>query len=142
MKTPSTITVKTWQLEGILLEKYEYTVGSVEPLPSHSHQEYQLGLSFNCQGEYFYRGAYHPIPIGNLSIIHSGEVHSPSDRTYLSKPATFWMMHVAPNVLETMTREIFQKHTCLPFFTAPVSGDRINSAVNFPGDQHTADAFF
>ena len=43
---------------------------------------------------------------GNLSIIHSGEIHSPSDRTYLSETATFWMMHVEPNVLETTAQEI------------------------------------
>ena len=88
----SQITVKVSQLPGILLEKYIYTAGTVEPLPKHSHQEYQLGMSFNCQGEqypalngrglrslrkYYYRGAYHPIPIGSLSIIHSGEMPSP-----------------------------------------------------------------
>ena len=73
MKTArAQLTVKTSQLQGVLVEKYIYTLGSVEPLPKHSHQEYQLGISFNCQGEYFYRGAYHPIPIGSLSIIHSG----------------------------------------------------------------------
>lgn len=89
MKTKQAkITVSASQLPGILIEKYTYSAGAIEPLPKHSHQEYQLGISFNCQGEYFYRGAYHPIPIGNLSIIHSGEVHSPSDRTYLPQPAT------------------------------------------------------
>ena len=64
------ITVLTSQLPGILVEKYVYSAGRVEPLPKHSHHEYQLGMSLDCQGEYFYRGAYHPIPIGNLSIIH------------------------------------------------------------------------
>ncbi len=123
MKTSSTVTVKAWQLEGILLEKYSYTIGAVEPLPKHSHQEYQLGLSFNCQGEYFYRGAYHLIPIGNLSIIHSGEVHSPSERTYLPKPATFWMMHVDPNVLKETALEIGNTAS-VPFFTEPALRDR------------------
>jgi AraC-like DNA-binding protein len=118
------LTVKARKLEGILSEKYIYTPGSLEPLPKHSHQEYQLGISFNCQGEYFYRGAYYPIPAGNLSIIHSGEVHSPSERTYLPKPATFWMMHVEPSVLEETALEIAQKPTNLPFFTKPVLRDR------------------
>lgn len=118
------LTVKARQLEGILSEKYIYTAGSLEPLPKHSHQEYQLGISFNCQGEYFYRGAYHSIPIGNLSIIHSGEVHSPSQRTYLPKPATFWMMHVEPDLFQEVALEIAQKPTNLPFFTKPVLRDR------------------
>lgn len=124
MRIPSKIAVKVWKLAGILLEQYDYTVGSVEPLPKHSHQEYQLGLSFNCQGEYYYRGAYHQIPMGNLSIIHSGEIHSPSDRTYLSEPATFWMMHVEPNVLESTAQEIAEQQNNLPFFVDPVLCNR------------------
>lgn len=124
MKTKQAkITVSASQLPGILIEKYTYSAGAIEPLPKHSHQEYQLGISFNCQGEYFYRGAYHPIPIGNLSIIHSGEVHSPSDRTYLPQPATFWMMHVDPSLLEETASEIADKVN-IPFFTKPILRDR------------------
>ncbi|MDJ0743854.1 MAG: AraC family transcriptional regulator [Xenococcaceae cyanobacterium MO_167.B27] len=123
------VTVKVSQFPNILLEKYIYTAGSIEPLPKHSHQEYQLGLSFNCQGEYFYRGSYHPIPIGSLSIIHSGEVHSPSERTYLPEPASFWMMQVDPKLLEETTLEIGQKPLSLPFFTEPVLGDRNLSSL-------------
>lgn len=118
----SQITVKAFQLQNILLEKYSYTAGTVEPLPKHSHQEYQLGMSFNCQGEYFYRGAYHPIPVGNLSIIHSGEVHSPSERTYLPQRATFWMMHVDPSLLEETALEIANSIK-IPFFTEPLLRD-------------------
>ena len=119
----SQVTVTASQLQGILLEKYCYTVGIVEPLPKHSHQEYQLGMSFNCQGEYFYRGAYHPIPIGSLSIIHSGEVHSPSKRTYLPQSASFCMMHVEPNLLQDIASEI-GSDVQIPFFTEPVLSDR------------------
>ncbi len=118
--TQAQVTVKASQFSGILIEKYSYTSGSIEPLPKHSHHEYQIGLSFNCQGEYFYRGAYHPIPIGNLSIIHSGEIHSPSQRTYLPEPATFLMMHFDPSLLEEIALEIAQKPVSLPFFTEPV----------------------
>ncbi len=121
---PAKLTVKASQLPGILLEKYIYTPGSLIPLPKHSHHEYQLGLSFNRQGKYYYRGSYHPIPVGNLSIIHSGEVHSPNDITYLPEPATFWMMHVDPIVLTETLLEITEKPAGLPFFTEPVLSDR------------------
>lgn len=110
------ISVSAWESDGILLERYVYTLGSVEPLPKHSHEEYQLGLSFDCQGEYHYRGAYHSIPIGSLSVINSGEVHSPSDRTYLPAPATFWMIHIHPKWLQVVTSEIFEKPSALPVF--------------------------
>ena len=44
-KVPAKIAVKVWQLPGIILEEYAYTAGSVDPLPKHSHPEYQLGIS-------------------------------------------------------------------------------------------------
>lgn len=114
--TPAKITVRASESDNMLLEQYTYTSGSVEPLPRHSHIEYQFGLSFDCQGEYYYRGELHQIPIGNFSIIHSGEVHSPSERTYLPEPAKFWMMHINPNLLQTAAAEIAERPTSLPFF--------------------------
>lgn len=110
------ISVSAWESADIFLEQYVYTFGSVEPLPKHSHEEYQLGLSFECQGEYHYRGGYHSIPIGTLSVINSGEVHSPSDRTYLPTPATFWMMHIHPKWLQAVISEISEKPGALPVF--------------------------
>jgi AraC-like DNA-binding protein len=117
------ISVSAWESDSIFLEQYVYTFGSVEPLPKHSHEEYQLGLSFDCQGEYHYRGAYHSIPIGSLSVINSGEVHSPSDRTYLPAPATFWMMHIHPKSLQAVISEISEKPSALPVFPSVFLSD-------------------
>lgn len=36
----ATISVQAWESDGILLEQYAYTSGSVEPLPKHSHEDY------------------------------------------------------------------------------------------------------
>ena len=117
MKPKATdISIHGWESDGILLEQYAYTSGTVEPLPKHTHEEYQLGLSFDCAGEYHYGGEYHCIPTGSLSIIQSGEVHSPSDRTYLAEPISFWMMHVHPSWLQTVTAEISEKAVVVPFF--------------------------
>lgn len=118
------IQVRAWEADGILGEFYSYTSGSVEPLPKHAHYDYQFGLSLDCQGEYFYRGALHQIPIANLSIIHSGEVHAPSERTYLAKPANFWMMHIHPKKLENMAFEIIERSIEFPFFAIPYLVDR------------------
>jgi AraC-like DNA-binding protein len=112
----SEISVHAWTADGILVEQYAYTAGSVEPLPKHSHEEYQFGLSFNCQGEYHYRGTHHSIPVGSLSVIHSGEVHSPSNRTYLPTPAHFQMMHIHPTWLHAIAAEMAEKPTHFPFF--------------------------
>ncbi|MEM8809321.1 MAG: AraC family transcriptional regulator [Cyanobacteria bacterium P01_G01_bin.38] len=112
------VSVQAWESDGILLERYAYTPGKVEPLPKHAHAEYQFGLSFDCQGEYFYRGARHAIPAGSLSIIHSGEVHSPSDRTFLPQSAHFAMAHIDPMWLQRVAAEVFQKPISAPYFSA------------------------
>jgi AraC-like DNA-binding protein len=120
----SEISVQVWESDGILLERYAYTSGFVEPLPKHSHETYQFGLSFDCQGQYQYRGAYHCIPTGSLSVIHSGEVHAPSDRTHLPTPAHFEMMHICPQWLQTVAAEMAEKPTTLPFFSTAFLSDR------------------
>lgn len=124
---PAQISVHAWESDGILLEQYAYTSGSVEPLPKHSHEEYQFGLSFNCQGEYHYRGTSYSIPTGSLSVIHSGEVHAPSDRTFLTTPADFMMMHIKPTWLQTIASEMTEKPVNPPFFsTACFTDSKLN----------------
>jgi AraC-like DNA-binding protein len=118
------IDISAWESKGLLVERYIYSWGTVEPLPKHSHSEYQFGLSCDCQGEYYYRGAHYQIPLGNLSIIHSGEVHAPSQRTFLPDTATFWMMHAQPSWLQTTASELAEKPTYQPFFSESIVGDR------------------
>ncbi|MBE9108156.1 helix-turn-helix transcriptional regulator [Nodosilinea sp. LEGE 07298] len=121
------ISIHAWESDGILLERYAYTSGSVEPLLRHSHEEYQFGLSFNCQGKYHYRGAYYSIPPGSLSVIHSGEIHAPSDRTYLAAPAHFAMMHINPKWVQKVADEMAEKPVSLPFFsTAFLTDTKLN----------------
>ncbi|MGD1853164.1 MAG: helix-turn-helix domain-containing protein [Leptolyngbyaceae cyanobacterium] len=112
------VSVHAWEADGILLERYAYTSGTVVPLPKHAHSEYQFGLSLDCQGEYRYRGVRQAIPKGNLSIIHSGEVHAPSDRTFLPAAAHFLMAHLEPQWLRTVEAEMIEKPTSEPFFPA------------------------
>lgn len=110
------VTVRAWESEGILLEHYAYSPGFVEPIPKHAHAEYQFGLCCNHPGEYHYRGAWHQLPKGSLSIIHSGEVHAPSERTNLVAPAAYWMMQADPALLEAAASEVAERPMGLPHF--------------------------
>jgi AraC-like DNA-binding protein len=126
IKAPAAkISISAWASDGMLLEHYAYSAGTVEPLPKHAHVEYQFGFSFNCQGEYAYRGAHHVIPIGSLSVIHSGEVHAPSDRTHLPAPAQFDMMHIHPNWLHEVAGEMAEQPVDLPFFSSVTLTDPV-----------------
>jgi len=64
---------KGWYFSNILLETHHFMPNL--SVPPHVHDEYQIGLTLDAPGEYYYRGATHPIPIGSLSVLHPGEVH-------------------------------------------------------------------
>lgn len=122
MKSEAKVKIKTWHFENILLEKYCYSSGTIEPIPKHSHPEYQLGITLNRPGKYYYRGAYHTLPIGELSIISSGEIHQPNDINYLPQRAIFLMMQIQPQLLQAAASEIVQTAD-YPFFSGPVLRD-------------------
>ena len=126
MAKAATVSVQAWTSAGVLLERYAYTHGAVKPLPKHVHAEYQFGLSFDCTGNYLYRGARRVIPPGSLSIIHSGEVHAPSDRTHLPQPAHFSMAHLDPTWLRQVATEMAEKPTGDPVFSATVIDPQLN----------------
>src|SRR5919197_3742496 len=92
----SQIEIKTWETSGALLEAYSYTIGEVEPLPSHIHPEYQFALCLNGEGEYFYRGSQLRFPAFSLCVLHSGELHAPSDTRWIANPLSYLMMYVEP----------------------------------------------
>ncbi|MEO0768682.1 MAG: AraC family transcriptional regulator [Cyanobacteria bacterium J06649_4] len=117
------ISVRAYESDGLMLEQYAYTPGTVEPIPKHSHEAYQFALSFDHQGEYTYRGEKHQIPVGRLSIIHSGEVHAPSDRTSLDEPAHFAMANIHPKWLRKVFAEITDRGSYDPFFATVLPED-------------------
>ncbi len=116
-------TVKAWQFTDVSLELYRYVPGSVEPLPKHSHEEYQIGFSLDSIGEYFYQGAYYQVPVGSFSILHSGEVHKAREVTWFETPCSFWMLYIKPNLLHGIAQK-FIKHPTMPFFREPIINDQ------------------
>lgn len=86
--------IEAWLRGELLREKYRYAPGPAEESPKHSHDEYQICLSLDFPGVYGYRGASHAVPVGNLSVIHPGEVHSARDPEERLTPSSFRMMHV------------------------------------------------
>ncbi|MEL7352120.1 MAG: AraC family transcriptional regulator [Cyanobacteria bacterium P01_A01_bin.116] len=126
MKKPAAeISVYAHQSEGLLLEQYAYTAGWVEPILKHSHEEYQFSLSFDCHGEYTYRGEVHQIPVERLSVVHSGEVHAPSDCPHLPEPAHFAMAHIHPKWLSAVATEIAGSPSASPFFATVLPKDTL-----------------
>lgn len=114
--------IKAWQCEDVLLEVYYRAPGAFAPLPKHAHADYQFGFSPDNVGACHYRGTRHPIAIGSLSIIHSGEVHSPRAVRYFHAPATYYMMFVNPTRMQSIAAEIGDRST-VPVFEIPCIRD-------------------
>ena len=126
-KIPQQSTIKTWQTQtqDLLLEKYFLAPGRAEPLPKHSHEDYQIGLSLDTNGGYFYRGSSYPVAAGSFSIIHSGEVHTTTRKpSVINVPRTYRMLYVNPNLFRTAAQELTESKANLPFFKIPVISDR------------------
>jgi AraC-like DNA-binding protein len=102
--------------DDVLLEWYRYPPGPPVVLPSHAHEEYQLNLSFNEPGGIRYRGAYHVVPAGQLSVVMPGETHEPRDPGARSAVSTHLTLYVRPSAFVNAARELSPSWRGLPAF--------------------------
>ncbi len=117
--------VEGWEYgDDVLLEHYRYAPGSASEVPKQSHEEYQFCLSLDFPGEYRYRGERHVVPVGSLSVIHPGEVHSSRDPHDREAPATYRVMYVDPAMIARVAAELTAREGISPFFPNPVIFDR------------------
>ena len=116
--------VRAWLRGGLLLEKYRYAPGPAEELPKHSHGEYQICLSLDFPGVYGYRGTSHAVPVGSLSVVHPGEVHSARDPGERRSPSSFRMMYAEPDLLARAATSVAGRAGPPPFFRDPIIMDR------------------
>lgn len=112
--------IKAWMFQNILIERYRYTSSHIEPLPPHAHDEYQIGLSLTDAGIYNYRGANYTVPTANLSILHSGEVHSVSNLEVGDTPSVAHMMYIPSTVMQQVIAEVAERQVSLPFIPTPI----------------------
>lgn len=111
--------VNAWQFQGVLLESYYRPPGASEPLPRHSHEEYQFTLSLTHTGRYYYRGANYLVPVGSLSVIHPGEMHQTRPLAVNHTPRRFQMMYVPSATMQQAAMEVAGRDIGLPFFAEP-----------------------
>ncbi len=116
----TTIEIQAWALQDALLEVYNYLPGPAGAIPRHFHQEYHFCLSLNCPGEYYYRRAYHVVPVGSLSVIHPDEIHSAQDVSDRPANATFQMLYIPPTLMQSLSADIGNPDGYYPFFATPI----------------------
>lgn len=110
--------------DEVVLESYRYAPGRASEGPKHSHEQYQLCLSLDFPGEYRYRNERHPVPVGSLSVVHPGEVHSSRDPFDRRSPATYRVMYADPALLRGAAAEVGGSSAGEPFFPDPIVLDK------------------
>ena len=63
------------------------------------------------------------MPVGSLSVVHPGEVHSARDPVERRTPSSFRMMYAEPGVLAQAATEVAGRKEAEPFFGDPVVQD-------------------
>lgn len=108
--------------DTLLLERYTLAPHFSRALPKHVHEEYQISLSLTDPCRHFYRGASHAAPVGFLSVLHPGEVHSSPDLLVSPEPSVFHILYVPPKAMRLMMEQR-GRQTGEPFFSVPVLQD-------------------
>lgn len=111
--------VSAWILGDVRLERYRHAPGPTDPIPKHTHEEYQFGLSLDAPGEYHYRGARHAVPTGALRVIQPGEAHASRDFGG-HRAAETHLLYVPPRLLREVAAEVAGSDAGEPFFPSPV----------------------
>lgn len=115
------LAVRGWLFgDDVVLESYRYAPGLASESLKHSHEQYQFCLSLDFPGEYRYRNERHPVPVGSLSVVHPGEVHSSRDPFDREGPATYRVMYAELALLRKAASEGEGGDTGEPFFPDPI----------------------
>lgn len=109
--------------DTLLLERYTLAPHFSRALPKHVHEEYQVSLSLTDPCRHFYRGGSHAAPVGFLSVLHPGEVHSSPDLLASPQPSVFHVLYVPAEAMRLMAADRTGRPAGEPFFAAPVLSD-------------------
>jgi AraC-like DNA-binding protein len=88
------------------------------PVPRHWHEEFQLCLIEEGEGDLTYRGARHLTPPASLFIVHPGESHSNSSFTRAG--CSYRTIFVATDALRRAAAQVFGRDRGVPFFPSTV----------------------
>lgn len=113
--------VNGWTFDDIHLEIHH---GNPTPLPPHSHDSYQIGLTTRDPGVYYCCGAELAAPPGSLLLFHPGEIHAAVGRASLRLPTMpARIMFLTPEKLRAVAMDVSQRELDLPFFRNRIIGD-------------------
>ncbi|WP_162606198.1 helix-turn-helix domain-containing protein [Jiangella asiatica] len=109
--------------DRVLLEWYAYEPGPPVTIPRHTHDGYQLNLNLDLPGGIRYRGEYHVVPTGTLTVVMPGEAHTPVDPDHRERDSRHLVLYVEADALGAVTAEMAGSPSGTPFFGELAIGD-------------------
>ena len=109
----------------LLLEHYRQAAGFTVPPRAHVHEDVQVGLNVNVGGRYRYRGSVHPIGVGEIAFVTSGEAHHPGDGSPAPPGAQYRTLYVAPKRWSAALADVAGARTGEVGFRQPVFRDPV-----------------
>jgi AraC-like DNA-binding protein len=109
--------------DDVLLERYRYPRGPGVTLPSHAHDEYHVCLNVGTPGQYRYRGAWHLVPPGSLTVIMPDEVHLAKDPADRESESAYAVLYLGSARMRQVAAELGGPRAGLPFFGDPLIAD-------------------
>jgi AraC-like DNA-binding protein len=113
---------RAWEQPLFLAEQYRFAPGPVVPLPPHAHEAIQLCLNVGSGGSYRYRRATHCFAPQSLTVVNSGEAHSPGYQGDFRVVTGFQMLYFAPLALHALAAELADRPIPEPYFPDLVLG--------------------
>jgi AraC-like DNA-binding protein len=110
--------------ENFLLESYRYPAGRAGTTASHAHDEYQICLGDGPPNRYRYRGSWHLVPPGSLSVLMPGEVHMVVETEDRTTTGGYQVLYAGADRLRQLAAELGTGRTGSPLFADPVLNDR------------------
>lgn len=110
--------------DGLILESYRYPAGPAGITPSHAHDEYQICIGDGPSNRYRYRGAWHLVPPGTLSVLMPGEVHMAVETEERTETGGYQVLYADVARLAGLASELGPRHLGTPHFAEVVLSDR------------------
>lgn len=107
--------VRVWRPEGVHGVELRKGFCVSQPYPKHWHEEFHFCLILGGSGELNYRRERFFTPVGALTIVHPGEVHS--NHTLDENGCSFRNLYLEPEIVERIVTEVTGRPTALPFFS-------------------------
>jgi AraC-like DNA-binding protein len=117
-------------LKDFLLESYRYPIGPAGITPSHAHEEYQFCIGDGTPSRYWYRGGWHLVPPGRLSVLMPGEVHMAVETEDRMTTSGYQVLYADADRVRELAAELRTGRSGSPFFGDVVLDSR-DLAVGF-----------